>query len=98
MKMKRLLFISLLFITILFSSCRSDGKVKINYTTIYPDTTITTETIVSYKYVTEDPNSVWLRRKPYLNSNRGSNYIVVGNVRLGSTTCPIRLNSYEYIE
>ena len=82
--MKKLLFIPLLFITILLSSCR-DGKVKINYTTIYPDTTITTDTIVSYKYVTEDSNSVLVMRKPYLCSKRGSNYIVVGNVHLGST-------------
>ena len=67
------------------------GIVKINYSIIYPDTTITKDSTFYFDYCKD-------KRQPYTSSYKGSNYIVIGRDEFEHTTCPIRINSYKIIK
>ena len=90
--MKKILI--LIFCIIMFVSCTKYNKCGVNYSIVYPDTTINYDTIFEYKYT--DPCYYKVNpHMPYTSSDRGSNYIRLGDWRFGETTCPIRINSYE---
>ena len=69
---------------------------EVNYTVCYPDTIITkTDTISSNCAMTVWENT----NKPVrTSSQRGTNYIVVGNSSYSNTTCPIRVNNYRRLK
>ena len=89
--------IILLFCLVLFISCDGledkYGLCQVNYTVIYPDTTITYDTIFKYRWVRYEEGI----HTPVAGSSRGSNYISLGLNTFANTTCPIRLNSYKTI-
>ena len=90
--------IILLFIIVILTSCSYRDKCQVNYSIIYPDTTIIYDTIFNYQY-TEHRN--YGGRDPHIpivSSNRGTNYIRLGDDVLSCTTCPIRLNSYKKLD
>lgn len=93
--MKKIVFCILICMTLLMSCDISDkyGKCQINYTVIYPDTTITYDSIFKYRWVMECENI----HTPITSSTRGSNYISLGLNTFSRTTCPIRINSYKTI-
>jgi len=70
-----------------------NGKCRVNYSVVYPDTTITYDTIFYYEYDVGIHNS----HTPYVSSSRGTNYIKLGMDFYNRTTCPIRINSYKTI-
>ena len=72
--------------------CGTDAKCRLNYTVVYPDTTIVYDVIVSYTYYNEN------QKIPYVASCNGSNKLFAGTSTVVSTTCPIRLNSYKMIK
>ncbi len=77
--------------TLLLSCCNSNkGTCKVNYSIIYPDTTMTYDTIFNYEYY----NDTYI---PCASSYKGTNYIRLGYYEFSHTTCPIRINSYEII-
>lgn len=95
--MKKNLIIFCFIITLI--GCTQYGTCQVNYTVIYPDTTITYDTVFNYKWTTgsgyknnRNPNI------PVTNSWRGSNYIQLGDYDFVGTTCPIRINSYKLIK
>lgn len=67
------------------------GMTKVNYSIVYPDTTITKDSTFYFRYSND-------RRIPHTDSYRGTNYIVIGHRKFEHTTCPIRINSYEIIK
>ena len=67
------------------------GIAKVNYSIVYPDTTITKDSTFYFRYSND-------RRIPHTDSYRGTNYIVIGLHKFEHTTCPIRINSYEIIK
>ena len=67
------------------------GIAKVNYSIVYPDTTITKDSTFYFRYSND-------RRIPHTDSYRGTNYIVIGHRKFEHTTCPIRINSYEIIK
>jgi len=69
------------------------GKCQVNYSVIYPDTTITYDTVFNYEYAGENERT----HIPYTSSYRGTNYIRLGYYEFARTTCPIRINSYKTI-
>ena len=69
------------------------GKCKINYSIVYPDTTITYDSVFYYKWAIEHQNT----HVPYPSSYKGTNYIRIGRHSYVYTTCPIRINSYKII-
>ena len=83
----------LIFCMILCVSCIKYGKCQINYSVVYPDTTITYDTNFYYTYYIEYLNI----HTPYVSSSRGTNYIKLGGEIYNRTTCPIRINSYKNI-
>lgn len=93
--MKKIVFCILMSMTLLMSCDITDkyGKCQINYSIIYPDTTITYDSIFKYRWVTENDYT----HTPYTSSYRGSNYILLGCREYCHTTCPIRINSYKTI-
>jgi len=60
---------------------------------VYPDTTITYDSIFNYSNTTTRKN----RDIPITSSWRGTNYILLGDNEFVRTTCPIRINSYKTI-
>ena len=68
-----------------------EGIAKVNYSIVYPDTTITKDSTFYFRYSND-------RRIPHTESYRGTNYIVIGHRKFEHTTCPIRINSYEIIK
>jgi len=93
--MKKILI--LLFSLILFTSCLNErGKYRVNYTVIYPDTSITYDSVFSYGWIIQ--NKQYDNSIPHTSSYRGTNYIIIGSSNYNNTTCPIRINSYEQIE
>ena len=90
--MKKLILSFLLFFAL--SSCSKFGKevrvYEISYETLYPDTTIMYTNVISTKVFVYTNDTV------YSSSDRGTNFInVCGFNHVGSTTCPIRLISYN---
>lgn len=69
------------------------GKCQVNYSVVYPDTTIVYDTVFTYNWVIEYDNI----HIPIACSFKGSNYIRLGKNYFNSTTCPIRINSYKTI-
>jgi len=69
------------------------GKCQVNYSIIYPDTTIIYDSVFYYRWATEH----WNTHVPYTSSYKGSNYIKLGMNTYVYTTCPIRINSYKTI-
>lgn len=67
------------------------GIAKVNYSIVYPDTTITKDSTFYFRYSND-------RRIPHTDSYRGTNYIRIGHRKFVRTTCPIRINSYEIIK
>lgn len=67
-----------------------EGIAKVNYSIIYPDTTITKDSTFYFNYTT--------KAIPYTDSHKGTNCIVIGYCEFEHTTCPIRINSYEIIK
>ena len=93
--MKKIL-ISTIF-ALLLTGCTKYGKCNVNYTIVYPDTTITYDSTFNYKYTEHNA----YKRDPHIpttNSWRGSNYIEIGDDDFVRTTCPIRVNSHKTIE
>lgn len=95
--MKKFLIIAIFIFTLI--SCTQRGTCQVNYTVIYPDTTITYDTVFNYRWTApkvyendRNPNI------PITNSWKGSNYIELGDYEFVSTTCPIRINSYKSIK
>ena len=66
------------------------GIAKVNYSIVYPDTTITKDSTFYFNYTT--------KTIPYTDSHKGTNCIVIGYCEFEHTTCPIRINSYEIIK
>ena len=95
--MKKILIF--IFCSLIFISCSLVdyyGKCQVNYDVIYPDTTITYDTIFTYNYCKNRyENSL---HEAYVSSSRGTNYIRIGYSTFAKTTCPIRLNSYKTLE
>lgn len=93
--MKKIIVIFLMCLCL--SSCEwminKKGKCQINYSIVYPDTTITYDSIFYYKWHGEHLNT----HTPYISSNRGTNYIKLGMNDYVCTTCPIRINSYKIL-
>lgn len=90
--MKKILIIAIVVLTLV--SCSGHyGQCNINYTVIYPDTTITYDSIFNYCNTTTRKN----RDIPITSSYRGTNYILLGDNEFVRTTCPIRINSYKTI-
>lgn len=92
--MKKILIITIF--ALLLIGCTKYGKCQVNYDVIYPDTTITYDSIFNYRYTElkvykSDPHI------PIPNSWKGSNYIKLGDDDFAATTCPIRVNSYKSI-
>ncbi len=83
----------LLFCSMLIVSCYKSGKCQVNYTVVYPDTTIVYDSIFIYRYGGEQ----WYTHIPRASSYKGTNYIKIGYNTFSSTTCPIRINSYKTI-
>lgn len=86
----------LLFCSMLIVSCcllDKSGKCQVNYTVVYPDTTIVYDSIFMYHYGAEH----WYTHIPRASSYKGTNYIKIGYNTFASTTCPIRINSYKTI-
>ena len=69
------------------------GKCQINYSIVYPDTTITYDSVFYYKWAVERSYT----HVPFTSSYKGSNYIRLGMYEYVHTTCPIRINSYKII-
>lgn len=88
--MKTLRTIIFIMCFTLLVSCSNKGTCKVNYSIIYPDTTITYDTIFNYHH----NKNMYI---PYASSHRGTNYIKLGYNEFSRTTCPIRINSYEII-
>lgn len=93
--MKKIIIIFLMCIYL--SSCDwmidKMGKCQINYSIVYPDTTITYDSVFYYKWAAERSNT----HVPYTSSYKGTNYIKIGMNTYVYTTCPIRINSYKII-
>ena len=66
------------------------GIAKVNYSIVYPDTTITKDSTFYFNYTT--------KTIPYTDSHKGTNCIVIGYCEFEHTTCPIRINSYKIIK
>ena len=69
------------------------GKCQINYSIVYPDTTMTYDSVFYYKWSVDHCNT----HTPYTSSYKGTNYIKLGRYQYVHTTCPIRINSYKII-
>ena len=95
--MKKILIIAIFIFTLI--GCEQYGTCQVNYTVIYPDTTITYDTVFNYKWL---PGAQYKNNRnpnvPITNSWRGSNYIELGEHDFVGTTCPIRINSYKSIK
>jgi len=93
--MKKIIIVFLMCLCI--SSCDwvidKTGKCQINYSIVYPDTTITYDSVFYYKWTVEHLNT----HVPYASSYKGTNYIKIGINAYVYTTCPIRINSYKTI-
>jgi len=93
--MKKIIVIFLMCICL--SSCDwmddKTGKCKVNYSIVYPDTTITYDSIFYYRWAAEH----WNTHVPFTSSYKGSNYIRLGMNEFVHTTCPIRINSYKIL-
>lgn len=90
--------IILLFSIMILTSCIYHNKCQVNYSIIYPDTTIIYDTIFYYQYTAPCNYGIRDPHMPIISSNKGTNYILLGDNELSCTTCPIRLNSYKSIE
>jgi hypothetical protein len=71
-----------------------EGKCEVNYSIVYPDTTITYDTVFNYEWRVEH----WFTHIPFTSSYKGSNYINLGRNTYVWTTCPIRINYYKTID
>lgn len=74
--MKKILIITIF--ALLLTGCTKYGKCNVNYTIVYPDTTITYDSTFNYKYTEHNA----YKRDPHIpttNSWRGSNYIEIGD-------------------
>ena len=93
--MKKIIIVFLMCLCL--SSCDwmidKTGKCQINYSVVYPDTTITYDSVFYYKWAVEHLNT----HVPYTSSYKGTNYIKIGMNAYVYTTCPIRINSYKII-
>ena len=94
--MKKLnIIIIIFFMCFCLISCNDrNATCKINYSVVYPDTTITYDTIFNYAYNSSREYSLY----PYTSSLKGTNYIKLGYYNYVRTTCPIRINSYKIIK
>jgi len=91
--MKKIIIIFLMCLCLSSCNCMIDkeGKCEVNYSIVYPDTTITYDTVFNYRWGVEH----WFTHIPYTSSYKGSNYIKLGINTYAWTTCPIRINSYK---
>ena len=92
--MKNIFILIICMILCVSCYCYKHGTCQVNYSVIYPDTTITYDTIFYYEYDIGLNNM----HTPYVSSSRGTNYIKLGMNFYNSTTCPIRINSYKTIQ
>ena len=95
--MKKILIF--IFCSLIFTNCSLVdyyGKCQVNYDIIYPDTTITYDTIFIYNYCKNKHENKL--HKAQVSSKGGTNYIKIGYSIFVKTTCPIRINSYKIIE
>ena len=81
------IFILIFCMILCVSCCIKYSKCQVNYSVVYPDTTIVYDTI--FNCFSDDV--------PYTSSTRGTNYILLGDKVYSRTTCPIRINSYKKI-
>ena len=93
--MKKIIVIFLMCLCL--SSCAwmidKTGKCQINYSIVYPDTTIIYDSTFYYRWAVEH----WNTHIPYTSSYKGTNYIKIGMNAYVYTTSPIRINSYKTI-
>jgi hypothetical protein len=88
--MKKIIIIFLMCFILLVSCDSNKGTCKVNYSIIYPDTTIIYDTIFNYEYYDD-------MYRPCASSYKGTNYIKLGYYEFSHTTCPIRINSYKIL-
>lgn len=94
--MKKILIIAVIVLTLV--SCSGHyGQCNINYTVVYPDTTITYDSIFNYYCSSCNTTERRNRNIPITSSWRGTNYILLGDNEFVRTTCSIRINSYKTI-